>query len=223
TSGASFVKKSEQLGLLKKMIEAGDFRGHIPEVWKNRVEVFNLSQGVWAVKHGEETDPEEKIKSLLDGFRISKDQEKLEKKDLVQALQDYLRSDRGAEAKEKARKVLYILAGQDDALREKIDRIQDKDYTALLLLEQLFGDKDNLQKTLAEALSDLSEEFFATKGEKQPLKIHPKGFLVSLRKVCKQSQGKDEGTRLLALAKMLGRYRAEDLEEKILTRNDLED
>jgi hypothetical protein len=224
TSGASFVKKEEQLGLLKKMMEAGDLRGHIPEKWKNKIETFLLTQGAWSLKEEKVADPEGKIKALLNEFRVPEKTPKVEEKQLVEALQVYLQSGRTPEAREKVKKILYQYAGQNDALREKIDRIQDAGYTTLILLEQLFGDKDNLQKMIAEALAKVPEELLAVQGTKRKIEGDGKRLVKSLKKVWEDPIGGknlSEEKRIEILASILKAYEIEDIETKILARNDL--
>jgi hypothetical protein len=224
TSGASFVKKEEQLGLLREMLKAGNLRDHIPEKWRGVVKDFLMSQGDWKLKAGESSDPEAKIKSLLDQFRVSEGKEKIEQEALVDVLTEYLQSDRSAEARNHLQEVLYEFAGQNDALREKIDRIQDNDYSTLILLEQLFGDKDNLQKILAEALEKLPEELLAAKAAKRKIEGDAHRLVKSLKKVWgEQIGGQDitEDKRIEILGSILKAYETDDIESKILNRPDV--
>jgi FHA domain-containing protein len=224
TSGASFVNKEEQLGLMRKMLEAGDRRGDIPVKWQAIVKDFLISQGDWKLKVGEVGDPEGKIKSLLDQFRISEKEEKIEEKTLVEALAEYLQSGRNEGARSQLQKVLYEFAGQYDALKEKIDRIQDKDYTALILLEQLFGDKDNLQQILAGALEQVPAELLAAKAAKRKIEGAANRLVKSIKKVWAEQIGGQDiplEKRIEILGSILKGYETEDIEEKILNRPDV--
>ena len=52
TSGASFIKKSEQIGLLKDMVAAGDLRSHLPRQWKQTLKPFVLTRGKYRLPDG---------------------------------------------------------------------------------------------------------------------------------------------------------------------------
>ena len=172
TSGASFVKKSEQIGLLKKMVEAGDLRTHIPNAWQQALPPFVLTRGKYRLPTGASADPEGKIKAILTDLRPPQTKDKLPLKALTRALQDYIQAepeDRLA-ALSKAREVLYRFAGQADVLGEKVDRIQDNDYSALLILEHIFKDPQNLPQLIKEAMHSLDKDqrrqLLSGKGEK---------------------------------------------------------
>jgi len=109
TSGASFVKKEEQLGLLRQMLEAGDHREHIPPAWRGLVKSFELEQGAWSLKEGQEADPEGKNQALLAQFRVPENAPRVAEKEIVTALTQYFSSDRDQEAREGLQKLLYQL------------------------------------------------------------------------------------------------------------------
>lgn len=225
TSGASFVQKREQLGLVQRMIEAGDLRSHVPEAWKGLTPSFRLEQGDYLLKEGMERDPEGRIRDLLSQFRLPEGAHKVEEEQLISRLKDYLQAETGdqkREAREAVQKLFYALAGQNDALREKIDRIRDLDYSTLLLLEQLYGDKDNLQKMLADALGKVPEELFVGRGEKREIEGDANRLVKSLKSVWKSPEILEE-RKIEVLGSILKDFKAEDIDSKILARADIEE
>src|SRR4030095_1304792 len=213
-----------QLFLLKKMLEAGDLRGHIPETWRGRVESFSMQQGDYQLIEGQTLDPDGRIKGLLDQFRIREGTEKIKQSQLVNALAEYLQAGRNSEQRSKVKAALYQLAGQNDALKEKIDRIQDHDYSTLLLLEQLFVDKDNLPKILAVALEQLPQELLAAKAAKRPIQGDAYRLIKSIKKVWGEQIGMQDISqekRIEILGSILKAYETADIETKILSRPDL--
>jgi len=226
TSGASFVKKGEQLGLLKKIMETGDHREHIPLPWRGKVESFDLTQGEWKLRKGLKADPDRKILELLAQLRTSDPKDKGEDKKLIGVLKEYLKAGPSPEGLRKIREILYRLAAGNDALREKIDRIQDKDYSTLLLLEQLFSDKDNLYKVLEEALEKVPADLLTAQGKERPINDNPKKLI---KKIKKAWSGQVEGQiihherRLEILGFILKAYRELDIKAKLLSREGVPD
>ena len=114
------------------------------------------------------------------------------KVDLIQlrdSLIKYISSEplsRSAELNE-TRALLFRLAGQDDALGEKVDRIQDNDYRALLILEHLFKDPQNLPDLIKQALGSLKaeerRELLRGKGEKGPIQGDGSQLLNAIKKL----------------------------------------
>jgi hypothetical protein len=183
-----------------------------------------MQQGTFKLIEGQTPDPEGKIKALLDQFRIRDGVEKIEQKKLIDALADYLKTGRGPEQRARVKEILYQFAGQNDALKEKIDRIQDNDYSTLLLLGQLFGDKDNLQKFLAEALGQVPEELLAAKAAKRKIEGDANRLVKTLKKVWgEQMGGQDiaQDKRIEILGSILKAYEVRDIEAKILARSDV--
>ncbi len=222
TSGASFVKRGEQTELLQKMMEAGDLREHIPSVWRGKVKQFALERGEWSPKEGEAIDADGQIRELLGRFR-SGEEKKPKEEELADALKEYLASDRQESDREKLRNILYAYAGFQDALREKIDRIQGVDYGALELLDQLFRDKDNLSVMLRDALRKVPMELLLGKGKKQA-KRKLEGDVAGLVKRLRQTWGNTsvpEAKRITILSKLLETYEEADIRKKILERADV--
>lgn len=110
TSGASFVKRDQQVCLLEKMLGAGDRRGDIPEIWRKVVKTFELEHGSWQLKEGEVADPEGKIIALLKQFRAGEG-EKVGEAAAVEGLKAYLKSERKEKDLEHVREVLFAYAG----------------------------------------------------------------------------------------------------------------
>jgi hypothetical protein len=140
--------------------------------------------------------------------------------DLIKALTEYLESDRASEKKTAVQRILYRLAGQHDILREKIDRVHGVDYTALLLLEQIFSDKDQLRQMLAQAVTQLPRELLAGKGRKNEIR-NAKSIAQGVKNVWATNNSREE--RIAMLGRMLKFYRAEEIETKLLSRTDLDD
>lgn len=162
TSGASFVKKSEQLELLRQMLEAGDLRDHIPASWRTSptpeegqrdpLEPVLLTQGEQQLKAGEEADSDGIIRGTLDGFRVDEKGTVVTEGRLREAFQDYQKSQQTPEDRMKFLAHFFQFAGKDEALGERINCIYPEDYQGLLLLEQLFADPDNLMRVMDQVL-----------------------------------------------------------------------
>ncbi len=219
TSGNTFVPRREQLTLLKDRIAAGDLRLHVPEAWRGREESFYLSAGNWVLKPGQTTDSQGVIWDLLGRFRSEDGSRPVAEQEVVRALDAYIRSGRKAEQREELLTLLYRFAGQDVALQETIHRIQGVDYVSLGTLKEIFVDKDQLPRILLRALGQLDPSLWVGQGQKQVLEFNPEGFAKNLNKLWRNGKSKTE--RLQALAKMVSRFREEDLRAKVLTRDDL--
>ncbi len=217
TSGASFVKKSEQIGLLKKMMEAGDLRGHIPDVWRKQIAQFKLERGGYLVRVGEKIDPEGKIVGLLHQFRSETSEDKTSSlADVTTAITRMIACTTAktrAEALENLRATLYRYTGEQDALREKIDRIQDTDYTTLELLEQLFSDKDTLTQVLAEAMKEIPDAAFVR--QTQPMQTDISALVRGLKKAW-NAEGRSGGDKRVMIASMLRVYDPAEVDRRLL-------
>ncbi|MFO1519379.1 MAG: hypothetical protein U1F57_06940 [bacterium] len=219
TSGASFVKRAEQLGLMRAMLEAGDLREHVPEAWLNlaegsgALEPFTLSQGAWRLRTGEEADSQEVISHLLEGFR-TQGEGRAQESELVEALRNYVSSDRDAASLERVQSLLYRLAGASDALREKIERLQSREYTSLLLLEQLFSDKDALPGRLMAALGQVPDEIFAGRGARRGMIRNPQDLARRLLGMWNQNRPREN--RVASLQTMLASFDPREIEGKLL-------
>ncbi len=221
TSGASYVKREEHLDLLRKIRTAGDLRAHVPSSWKGKLETFEQELGQWQIRTGENADPLGKVSAMLARLRSRKGQEPVTQDQLVTVLADYLNAKTPEERSVKHQSVLallYKLAGQDDALREKIERIHSLDYTALTLLEQLFSDKDLLQKILADALNQVPNDVLASQAKKQPLEGNAQKLIKAIKDLWNKALPTDK--KILILGNMLASYHPADIAEKIIPRVD---
>ncbi|MDO8526261.1 MAG: hypothetical protein Q7T03_01080 [Deltaproteobacteria bacterium] len=226
TSGASFVRQAEQIGLLKKMLALGDLRAHIPAAWRGQLKTFVLNRGEWRPKEGEGIDPDKEIRNLLMQFRAG-EKNKISEVKLIETFKEYLQTDQNDTAKEKLRSTLFAYAGSEDALREKIDRIQDNDYAALDLLDQLFRDKDNLTVLIKNILGKIPAAYFTAKGKREdtaaklPIEGDGDKLARALRRTWNQPDI-PEAKRLMALGNILGKYERADITTKILNRVDIQ-
>ncbi len=162
TSGASSVPKSEQLGLMQEMIKAEDRRQDVPLAWRGQVKSFELAQGAWTLKEGQIADPNGKLKGILQEFHArettSDGELPINQDDLIGAIRNYLLvTDKAvkAQAIKEVQRIVYALAGQNESIKQKINSVQEADYPSLLVLHEIFNDKDNLPAILSEALKEL--------------------------------------------------------------------
>ena len=213
-SGASFVSKKESLGLFRKMAECGDLRNHVPAYWKNIEIKKELTLSQIEVKEGEEVDNDGKIKAVIELLRSS---ERPKKEEVILALKEYLKGNLDAsENKQKFMNIFLRYAGTGDLLGEKVDRLGDKDFYTLRLLEEIFKDKDNLTTLLAGMLGEIEKEdpkLLVTEVKKQPL-----GEPYGLAKVLKKNLPKipSEERKVEAAAKILAKYSEMEIKQKLL-------
>jgi len=208
-SGASFVKREEGKGLLKKMMEAGDIRSHVPAALKDKVKSVSLEGGEYALREGEEINPRV-INPILEGLRSEK---KADLPELVSVVEAYLMSDRSEVQKEKVREVLYHFVSRQDLLGEKVDRLGGADYYTLRLLEEIFKDKDCLSSILARAVEGINQNLLATL--KTSL-THAEGLIKAIRKMWQGSGSHDE--KVNRLAGMTTKYSEADFRDKVISK-----
>ena len=209
-SGASFVGRGDQTGLLKKMMEAGDLREHVPLAWRGKKKSIALKSGEYVIREGEEIDKAGRIREIINKFR-SKDE--TSRDNLIKAMEEYLRSTQNAEAgREKVREVLYRYASQRDLLGEKIERISGTDYYSIGLLEEIFKDKDHLTTIIVDILKDVNPALL--KGEKQPLSGDAHNLITTLNKIWKSEGTQD--IKVKGLANIIAKYQEEDVKTKVL-------
>jgi|GEM_PF-2803296 len=220
SSGASFVKKDEIIGLYRKYRESGDRRQDIPEELRDKD--FGSGRKIplveYRLKDGEVFDPGRAIHDIISGLR-NKDRdvnagkkEEAEARDrtsfkdsLTAWLRDY--SDNGKQ--NAALKAFYAWASHNDLLGEKIDAISG-DYSAVALLEPLFTDKDNLSVLVREVSKDIGEAGFPDKAARVEDGAR---MAKQLRQIWRDPRLEKRQKGLRAL---LSRFSRADIETKIL-------
>ncbi|MBI2119911.1 MAG: hypothetical protein HYT97_09860, partial [Elusimicrobia bacterium] len=173
SSGASFVSRDEIRDLLESFLEIGDLRGaHIPENLRDKDfgggESDALKIEEWVLKSSEQFDPDGRIAQTLNQLRfkereiaedVKKEKQDQDRKKLKEALIEFLsQKERSPAEKQKVLDAFYAFASHNDQVGEKVDRIQPDDYAGLYLLEQLFGDKDNLASFIVPVIEEVLKE-----------------------------------------------------------------
>jgi len=213
-SGASFVSKKESLGLFKKMAECGDLREHVPGYWKNKEITKELMLTQMKVKEGEKVDKDGKVKAIIELLRSTK---RPKKEEVIAGLNGYLKGDLDvSENKQKFLNVFLRYAGTGDLLGEKVDRLGDKDFYILRILEEIFKDKDNLTTLLVKMLEEIEKE--NPKLLERDVKKQPLGNPQGLAKVLKKSLPKipSEERKVEAASKILAKYSEMEIRQKLL-------
>jgi hypothetical protein len=206
-SGASFVKREEGKSLLKRMIDAGDLRGNVPQALKGKSEQIFLGQTDFVLKKGAKIDLQI-IGPILDGLRSGK---KAELSELVASIKTYLSGNRSEADKEALRQTLYRYASNKDLLGEKVERLGTTDYHTLTLLEEIFNDKDSLGSMLERASKEVDQSLFTSK--KVPL-IDASVLITSLNKMWTNNIPDSEKIKILV--KMTSKYIDEDVRVKVI-------
>jgi len=219
-SGASFVSKEEALGLYKGMSATGDLKKHIPLYWQNKeiekeIEVFEMK-----VRAGEEVDKEGKVKKVIELLR---DKNHPSKDEVLKELTHYLekgQNDPGSldqlENKQKFLETFLRYAGQKDLLGEKIDRLANKDYYTLRILEEISKDKDNLPTLLKELLAEIEQtnpQLLKIKNEYQKIS-NVDHLLKHINKNLPKLPSED--MRIKALSKILMKYDPKEIEKLLI-------
>ncbi|MDX1387187.1 MAG: hypothetical protein R3257_06320, partial [bacterium] len=224
TSGASFIKNSEELDLLKKTLEAGDLRDHLPPQWKERMGKFWVPEWGRRLRPGEALDPNGKMNDWVEQLRSAQGEPKISEPQLQEALEDYLGSARTRKDLSKFHDFLLIYAAQKEGLGEGLPPYGEEPYRVLALLEEIFARDHPFVQTLQKALDAVPHEQLANRGRKQSLMGNARGLAEKLKKtwVMMEEQGLPWKKRREILARMITRYPAEDVEKKILHRTDLD-
>jgi hypothetical protein len=213
-SGASFVSRSESLGLFKKMAECGDLRSHVPPYWGAHEIIRKLTSSEMRVREGEEIDTDGKIKAIIELMRSS---DRPKKQEVILALKEYLKGDLdNKERKQKFMEVFLKYAGAGDLLGEKVDRLGDKDFYTLRILEEIFKDKDNLTTLLAGMFEEIEKDdpgSLAREVNKQLL-VDPQGLAKVLKKNLPNLPSEER--KVEAAAKILSRYTEEEIRQRLL-------
>ncbi len=225
-SGASFVSRHEVAGLLNEFRKAGDRRGDVPLALRDKdfgdgeKDAFQINE--WAVKEGEQVDREREITSIISSLRQreipeeKREEAKKEDKDrLVEALKKYF-SDLADPGKRRAcLEAFYAHASHSDLLQQKIDTIQELDYLNLVLLEELFVDKNNLRILLREALKDIEENTYPQVQIKTRKKIvKPSRFVRTVQGAWKSNEEMPD--KKDAISGLIRDYDPRDITEKLI-------
>jgi len=221
-SGASFVSKKETLALYKKMAAIGDLRQHVPLYWQNKEILKEIEVSEMKVIDGEMIDKEGKVKKIIDLLR---DENRPSKNEVLRELTRYLakgQNDQDSldELKNKLKflEVFLRYAGRKDLLGEKTDRLGEKDYYSLRLLEEIFKDKDNLPTLLKDLLAEVEY------ANPQLLKIKSKYQKISnadylLKHINKNlPKLQSEENKVKALSKMLMKYDPKEIKNILIPR-----
>ncbi len=171
-SGASFVRQTEALGLMKKYLEAArerDPRGDVPTslkalgrfgggevrrmVWRRRADAGDtwspeVAALIDALRYPDAARPTDELKAVVASDRAR----------LSAALTDLLKDFDNDAKRDEALAAFLAHAAHSDALKEKVDRIQTGERAGLRALDELFFDKDNLAILLNEILADFNLE-----------------------------------------------------------------
>nr|MBP9853896.1 hypothetical protein [Candidatus Omnitrophota bacterium] len=232
TSGASFVKREEIMGLFDRYLEAGDRRSDIPESLKNFVHSGNKYQKViYHLKLGEVLDQEGRVKEILSKLRYpdsGKSEVEIQKlrdaakRDFVKTLKIYLTDRKNQGKKEKAVDRFYGYVRHNDLLKEKVDAIQGLDYVNLENLGALFSDKDQLRVLLTEVLDkDIEQTFLIQEGQREITMDQVLGLTKQLNGIWNNPKANEEN-KTLALNNILKVYKKDDLQNKLIVQLDSE-
>ncbi|MCE9624051.1 MAG: hypothetical protein K8R69_01160, partial [Deltaproteobacteria bacterium] len=196
TSGSSFVAKAEHGVHLKKMMEAGDLRRHLPKAWSGKKRSFEIGHLEWRLRQGQEVDSDGRMAKILAGFQNRWGQNELREEDAVTALAEYLGSGRQGSDREKFDQVFFRFAGQNQALWEHLYQMDGINRTQLHFLEELFSDRDQLPAILTRLFEKVPEEL---KQASVDIEQHPfynfEKYISNLKKI--ERQPKDERRKIL--------------------------
>jgi hypothetical protein len=222
TSGVSTANDVRIVGLFRDILEAGDLRSHIPEAWRNRVPTFEISRGAMELKAGERSDPEGKVKALLEAFRLQPGEEEPDHEELVEAMVAYLASGKDVGERQRLSQVLFKRAAASEDLNDKLENITDLNFASLTVLEEIFTDPDNLPKFLTEAFAGVprGRGFVTRLGAVRSLVGDADGLINRIKKLARQANMPVERRREI-LANLLKAYKPEGIQDRILTRDDL--
>ncbi|HTZ11034.1 MAG TPA: HEAT repeat domain-containing protein [Candidatus Margulisiibacteriota bacterium] len=226
SSGASFVKRDQILGLLDKFLAAGDRRGDIPRELANKnfgddtvIELTN-----YTLTPDQVFDPEGNISGIISSLRqrhegLNEEQIKeaiaKDKRLFITALLEWFKDLSSQDKKKQALSAFYTLASHNDLLKEKIDAISS-DYNALLLLDALFADKDNLSILVREVLDkDITYSDLPKTGEARPI-TDPSGLLKQILRIWNNPQLPTLREKTEVLQRMLSGYSQTELNDKVL-------
>ncbi|MDP3791155.1 MAG: GNAT family N-acetyltransferase [Candidatus Omnitrophota bacterium] len=226
SSGASFVKKYEILGLFRKFREAGDRRGNIPKILRNTD--FGENKAIelvdYLLKAGQVHDPEGKIVDIVNRLRyqdrnLSREEkigkEKEDKEALIRALKDWFQGFSDPAKKDNVLEKFFAWVSHNDALGEKVDAINEG-YGSLALLESLFMDKDNLISLLRQVLKELREADLPLTGATAKEVVSNPKVLVSQLSGIWMNQRLSIEERRARVGHMLTRFQRQELETKIV-------
>ncbi|MDD4956121.1 MAG: metallophosphoesterase [Candidatus Omnitrophica bacterium] len=166
-SGASFVKKGEVLSLLSRRIYSGDRRNDVPEPLRNRdfgdgeEDAIPIVQ--WRLRKGEKVDPDNKIRDMLSVLRASAEEDEAaaryrDREKFLAALEAFFSSGGDASKQEECLRALCLFASHDEVIRQKVNAVEGASYYDLLLIEQIFSDKDNLGAILKKELKEIDQD-----------------------------------------------------------------
>lgn len=220
TSGVSFANDDAAVGLLRRVLAAGDLRGHVPDAWRDRVAEFEIGRGAMELKPGEVLDPEGRVKALLDEFRSSRSEPGHE--ELTEAMIAYLASGRQPAEKKRLQQILFARAAASEELRERLDGIHGLDFTSISVLEEIFKDPDHLPKFLAEAFAEVprGQGLVTQLGPIVDLEGDGSGVVKQIKKLA-QNQNITPERRKEILTNLLKAYKSEGIQVKILLRPDI--
>ncbi|MCE9624180.1 MAG: hypothetical protein K8R69_01815 [Deltaproteobacteria bacterium] len=222
TSGVSFARDGQIGDLLRKVLQAGDLRSHIPAAWRGLVSTFEMSRGAMDLKPGEQLDPQGNIKSLLEQFRFEPGEQEPSHGDLAEAMVAYLVSGRDPAEGQRLRQILFKRAAASEELREKLAKITELDFTSLTILEEIFSDADSLPKFLKEAFDHVprGRGLVTQMGAVGDLVGDAEGLVKQIKKLA-QNRKMPAERRKEILTNLLKVYKPEGVRLKILSRPDL--
>lgn len=218
TTGLTGVSVTEQVDLLKAAAAIPTTRFHIPSAWLGKCENFVISVGEWRPRLGVVMDSDGTISSMIERLRQGGNERVVEEKEVVQALEHYLKTGRSEEARHLVHQALYGVGVLDPFLRAQLEQIQTVDYVALSMLEQIFCDPEALPGILKKDLEALPEEVFL--GDHfQPLQDNVEGLIFRLKQVWSQQLPFER--KRTVLQSVLRNIHPADIQSKLISREDI--
>jgi len=193
-SGASFVKRSVQLGFLKKVLKAGDLRGHIPSEWRQQAYPFQIGKGAWVVKEGAKLKPEGELKDLFKQFNPSEEMVQLEQ--IAKAVDVFYQLGQRSEDLATVQRLLFQYERQKNPLVENFERLKGEGYASLRILEQVLKDTDGIAATLKKVFDDLPAKYKTRKIGNRPI-VNLQSLVDQIIVIWSQKKSKERGIEIL--------------------------
>jgi hypothetical protein len=219
TTGTSFVKREETVDLLKKFMEEGDLRGHVPTALRNKnfgEGLDPLSVSVWKAKQGSVIDQKKELKQIVKRLRGGGEDEKKERKALEKSIKDWFKDFENDYLKKKVLAALYQYAGNYDVINHILDSFEDTgDYPSILFLEQIFVDKHYLVEVLEDVFKKIPEDAYPQVQRKR-VKLHNKDNVIRhLKRRWNMNEISLEQKRRMVHG-LLGNVNIKDLEKDVI-------